>query len=206
MQPLKCPHCGAPAQVPPGQPMYQCPYCHQQFATGFQPPPPPQPMQHQPMQQQGPTFIIIHGPGDDDDDDDDFDHHHHQAAMVSHAVSHGISWLIWVVVMVFVVLIAGGGALFAFFAKRSSLASSLVWDGTAPFTCGGIEEVNVKGVNANFNAGTAINVGGNCKFTCTDCTIKAPTAIEAGGNGTVTIVNGTIEGTDTLVEAGLPVD
>src|SRR4029079_17020452 len=54
---------------------------------------------------------------------------------------------------------------------------------------------------AQFNAGTAITVGGNCHFTCTDCSIKAPTAIEAGGNGQGTIVNGTVIGTEVLVDA-----
>ena len=35
----------------------------------------------------------------------------------------------------------------------------MIWDGTAPFHCGGNEQIAVKGVKAEFNAGTAITVG-----------------------------------------------
>ena len=202
LQPLSCPQCGAPVQIQPGQQMIQCPYCHRQFALPAQlslPPPPPQ--QHS----QGPTFIILH-PGDhhdfdDDDDDDDDDDHHHHHHVAAHAVASSMSWVIWVLVSVGISIVAGGGAFFAYFSKHSSIASSLVWDGSGPFHCDGNDKVSVKEVNAQFNAGTAITVGGNCHFTCTDCTIKAPTIIEAGGNGVVTIINGSVIGTDVLVDA-----
>jgi hypothetical protein len=191
---MKCPHCGAPVQFPPGTQMYMCPYCHQQFATGAAPPPPQ-------ATGQGPTFIIIHGPGDDDDDDDDDDHPHHHHHVAAHAVARNMSWITWVVVSIFISVMAGGGAIFAWFSKHSSIASSLVWDGTTPFQCGGNEQINVNGVNAKFNAGTAISVNGNCHFTCTDCSIKSPVVIEAGGNGVVTIVNGSVLASETLVDA-----
>jgi hypothetical protein len=199
LQPMACPQCGAPVQLPPGQPTYTCPYCHRQFVA---------PVQHQQPQQQqgqGPTFIIVHGPGgyddDDDDDDDDYDYDHHHHHVAAHVVASSVSWITWVIVSVVITVLAGGGAAFAWFSKHSSIASSLVWDGSGPFNCTGNDHVNVKGVTAQFNAGTAITVGGNCQFTCTDCTIKAPTAIEAGGNGQVTIVNGSIIGTEVLVDA-----
>jgi hypothetical protein len=169
--------------------MYQCPYCGTSFNTGLQPPPP----QHH---QTGPTFIVI-APGHDDDDD--MHHHFHHAAQ-THAVASGIGWLVWVIVMVVVVGGAGGG--WAFLSRRSSFASSMIWDGESPFHCAGNDNVNVKGVNAQFNAGIAVTVSGNCHFTCTDCSIKAPTVFEVSGNGDVTVVNGSVIGTETLVEAG----
>lgn len=193
MEPKKCPHCGAPAQIPPSTQLYTCPYCKQQFDTGWRQ---PQAFPTKAVQQQ---IIIVHGPGaghhghHGHHDDDD----HPRSA----AVATGLSWLIWVLVMLVVVGLAGGGALYGFLSKRSSFASSLVWDGKAPFNCGGNDDYSVKDVHAEFNAGTAITVNGNCHFTCTDCTIKAPTAIEVGGNGQVTIINGSITGTDILADA-----
>ena len=189
---MTCPQCGAPAQFPPGQLMFECPYCHRQFAN-------PAAAQHA-AQPQGPTFIIVHGPGGHDDDDDDDDHHHYHHPMV-HPVASGMSWITWVIVCVVLTVVGGGGGFFAWFSKHSSIASSLVWDGTGPFHCDGNEQVSVSGVSAQFNAGTAVNVGGNCHFTCTDCSIKAPTAIEVGGNGSVTIVNGSVIGTEVMVDA-----
>ncbi len=182
---MKCPHCGAPAQVPPNTQMYTCAYCKQQFDTGWRQP------QSFPQKAQQQQIIIVHGPGGRDDDD------HPRSA----AVASGISWLIWAIVMIFVVAVAGGGAFYGFFSKRSSFASSLVWDGKSPFQCGGNDDYAVTGVHAEFNAGTAVTAGGNCHFTCTDCSIKAPTAIDAAGNAQVTIVNGTIEGSEFLADA-----
>lgn len=37
MKSMKCPQCGAPAQVPAEQPVYRCTYCQQSFDTGFAP-------------------------------------------------------------------------------------------------------------------------------------------------------------------------
>ena len=183
MQAMTCPQCGAPAQVAPGQSTYECPYCHRQFATNVREP--PQPQAH--------TFIIVQGRDDDGDDDE-----HHRPFV--HAAPSGMSWLRWVAIAVLVSALGGGGVL-AWFSKHSAIASALVWDGTAPFRCDGNEQVSVTGVNAQLSAGTAITVEGNCHFTCTDCTIKAPTAIETSSNGSVTIVNGSVIGTDTMVDA-----
>jgi hypothetical protein len=188
VQPSQCPHCGAPAQIPPATQLYTCGYCKQQFDTGYRQ---PQAFPQKPVQQQ---IIIVRGP-------DDGDEHPHSSAVASSAIARGISWLVWTIVMVVIVLVVGGGALFAFVSKQSSFASSLVWDGKTPFTCGGNDDVSVKGVHAELASGTAITVNNNCSFTCTDCTIKAPTAIEVGGNGSVTIVNGSITGTELLVDA-----
>jgi hypothetical protein len=112
--------------------------------------------------------------------------------------SSGFGWITWVVVMLIVVGAGGGG--FRFLSRRS-LALGSAWDGSAPLHCTGNEKISVKGVHADFNAGTAVSVSGNCHFTCTDCTIKSQTAIEVGGNGNVTIINGTVLGSETLVDA-----
>jgi hypothetical protein len=196
MQPVKCPQCGAPANVPPGVPQFQCTYCQQVFATGMAPPPPAPFGTGQHPQVQQPHIIVI-GPGHHFHDDDDDDHH------VRHTtnVASSVSWVIWLVVMIAVVLAAGGGGAAYWFSGRSSAISSLVWDGKSPFECGGNDNISVKGVTAEFSAGTAVTVNGNCHFTCTDCTIRAPIAVEAGGNGVVMIVNGTIEGTELLAQA-----
>jgi hypothetical protein len=187
MQPHKCPHCGAPAQFAPGQQTYQCTYCKQAFHTGQAP---PQPAYSPPQPQQ----IVIVAP-----------HIPQFGEGIAHEVTSGVSLLLRVVLPLIIVAVVGV-VFFVVFLVRSSggggLGSLGGWDGTTPFDCGGNEDISVTGVTANFNAGTAITVGGNCHFKCTDCTIKAPTAIDVGGNGQVTIINGKIEGTDTLVEAG----
>lgn len=79
--------------------------------------------------------------------------------------------------------------------------SSFIWDGEAPFFCGGDDDVTVKGVKAEFTAGTAMIAIHKCRFTCIDCQIKAPVAIEAAGNAVVTIVHGDITGTELLAKA-----
>jgi hypothetical protein len=196
MQPVKCPQCGAPANVPPGAPQYQCTYCKQVFATGMAPPP-PAPFgagQHQRVPQ-----IIVIGPGHHLPDDDADDHRHHHY----HAAARSVGTLIWIIGVLIVVLLAGGGGgVYWWLSGHSPAISSLVWDGKAPFECGGNDNIAVKGVTAELSAGTAVTVNGNCHFTCTDCTIRAPIAIDADDNGVVMIVNGTIEGSELLAQAG----
>lgn len=191
MEATKCPHCGAPAQIPPSTQFYTCGYCKQQFDTGWRQ---PQVFPTKAVQQQ---IIIVRGPGLGSDDDDS----PRSAAPIQRSAATGCSWVIWAIVMVVVVIVAGGGAVYGVISKNSSFASKLVWDGKSPFTCSGNDDYSVKEVHAELASGTAITASGNCHFTCTDCTIKAPTAIEAGGNATVTIVNGTITGTETLADA-----
>ena len=188
MEANKCPHCGAPAQIPPNTQFYTCGYCKQQFDTGWRQ---PQAFPTKAVQQQ---IIIVQGPGSGSDDDD-------SPRPIQTSVATGCSWVIWAIVMVVVVLVAGGGAVYGVISKNSSFASKLVWDGKTPFSCNGNDDYSVKEVHAEFASGTAITANGNCHFTCTDCTIKAPTAIEAGGNATVTMVNGSITGTETLADA-----
>ena len=201
MQPIKCPHCGAPPPQPinqVGQFTYYCQYCRQQSLMGTPAQAPPQ----QPTGQM-PQFIVIHTPGgyDDDDDDDDHDHHHYHHQAIAHAtVARSASWIIWLIV-VLVVSLGGAGAGFARCGRHSSIISGLVWDGKEPLQCGGNDDISVSGVEANFTGGAAIVAGGNCHFRCTDCKISSQIAIEAGGNAQVTIINGTIKGTTILADA-----
>lgn len=181
MQVLKCPNCNAPANPTPGQPTCRCGYCGATFDTGFRPPEPPQ--------QQGPTIIVL-GPG--------HSHSEPDFVMPVRAVSSGIGTIVRLVVILVIVSTAGG---FGMLSRCSSIASSIVWDGSAPFSCSGNDDISVKGVHAQFAAGTAVTVSGNCHFTCTDCTIKAPVVFDVGGNGSVTIVNGSVIGTAVLADA-----
>ena len=150
------------------------------------------PSQHpQPMQsQQIPQIVIMHSHSSYDD--------------TGYRVANAVSWSYWIFragVPLFFLLIFAGTSLAYWIAGKSKIASSLIWDGSGPFECGGNDDISVSGVTANFTSGTAVDVSGNCHFTCTDCNIKAPQAIDVDGNGSVTIVNGTIIGTDVLVDA-----
>jgi hypothetical protein len=177
MDALKCPNCGSPAQPGSGQERYQCPYCGTVFDTGFRPTPQPS--------QQIPAIIV-------------FEPEHSYAPVPVRAVTSGIGTMIRLFVILIIVAATGG---FAAIARCSSLASSLVWDGSTPFTCAGNDTVSLKEVHAQFTAGTAVSVSGNCHFTCTDCSIQAPVAIEVAGNGNVTIVNGSVIGSAMMVDA-----
>ena len=196
---MKCPHCGAPPPpgfvVPVGQFSYRCPFCSQSAVLGA-------PVAAPPPQVTGPTFIVLHHPGHDDDDDDDHHHHHHPGQYVGMpgAAARNMSWIVWLIIVV-VFSLGGSGAAFMRCSKHSKLLSSLVWDGTEPLQCTGVDDLRVTGVTATFTGGSAIIATGNCHLTCTDCTISAPTAIEASGNAQVTIINGSVKGTNLLADA-----
>jgi cell division septation protein DedD len=194
MQAFSCPHCGAPP--PPGYTPptdrrfgYACLYCGQQSVHGQDPPA---------LQAQVPAIIVVQAPGSSFDPDPC--QHQQHAAVARAAVSRSVSWVVWVVIVLFVSL-GGAGATFWKIAGKSSLLSSLVWDGSEPLRCSGIEDISVSGVEATFNAGAAITAEGNCHVKCTDCKLTAPTAIEAGGNAQVTIINGSVRGTTILADA-----
>lgn len=191
MQPILCPHCGAPPPTPinptAGQFSYMCPYCKRESLQGQAPPPPP-PQQHVP------AIIVVRGPSHHDEDSVS------QQVAYHHNAAYKMSWIVWLVV-VLTASLGGGGVAFSKCSKHSSLMSSLVWDGSEPFTCSGNDEIAVQGVEANFAAGTAISAAGNCHFRCTDCTISAPTGIEATGNAQVTIINGSVKATKLLADA-----
>ncbi len=105
--------------------------------------------------------------------------------------ARNLGWIIWVVV---IVMVTSGAGIFRFLTGSSSVFSALVWSGSEPLQCGGVDDITVSGVEASFSAGSAIVATGNCHVKCTDCNIGAPTAIEASGNAQVTIVNGSVRG------------
>ncbi len=171
--------------------MLTCQYCKATYAAPQANMYPPQQHYSQPPQsQQIPQIVIMHTHSSYDD----------SGYQVASAFNWGF-WMIRGVVPFIVVLMVAGSSVAFSLAGKSKMASSFVWDGTAPFDCGGVDEVTVTGVSATFTAGAAITVSGNCKFTCTDCTIKAPTAIQVDSNGSVTMINGSVIGTDVLADA-----
>lgn len=183
MMQYRCPQCGAPPAQPlpqVGQFSYTCPYCRAHSVLGTPAPPPP------PMYQPSVTPFqqppVIHMP---------YDH----AAV---ARTYKWSWIIWLVV---VLGVTGGGGAIRCATRNSSILSALVWDGEEPLQCSGVDQITVSNVNATFTAGSAIIATGNCKVRCTDCTISAPTAIEVSGNAEVTMVNGSVRGTNLLGSA-----
>jgi hypothetical protein len=136
-----------------------------------------------------PAFIVIQH------DHNDYDHAFAQA----HAASR-MSWIIWAIVVA-VVSLGGAGAGIAKCTHHSSILSGLVWDGSEPLHCSGVENIAVSGVEATFTAGAAIVAGGNCQVKCTDCKLSAPTIVEASGNAQVSLINGSAKGSVLLAEA-----
>lgn len=81
-------------------------------------------------------------------------------------------------------------------AKRSSngkVIGASLWDGTKPFVCSGLEDIEVENVTAEFTTGIAIDPG-SCDFTCTNCNIKAPIVVKSSGNSTVRFIGGNLTG------------
>lgn len=80
--------------------------------------------------------------------------------------------------------------------KRSSNGKVIgvsMWDGKKPFVCSGLDEIEVENVTAEFTTGIAIEAG-SCKFTCTNCTIKAPIVVKTTGSSTVRFIGGNLTG------------
>ena len=194
MQPINCPQCGAPANVPAGQATYECPYCKRTFQTAqmFGPPPPmANPMPQAPVfpPKQQVQHVVIVAPGD--------------SVPQPRRGSSGSGWGVMIGIAVVVVAFAGGVRYLSASASGgagSALLSGLVWDGKDTLVCGGNDQVTVSGVHATLT-GTAIEAGGNCHVKIIDSTIKAGTVVEAGGNADVTFQGGSLEGTTAAVDA-----
>jgi hypothetical protein len=75
------------------------------------------------------------------------------------------------------------------------------WDGEAPFTCGGVDEVKLKGVKAKLDGQTAVTVNANCRLELVDVEIDADVAVLARGNGVVTVKGGRLAGAKSAVVA-----
>ncbi|MFO0618236.1 MAG: hypothetical protein U0414_36925 [Polyangiaceae bacterium] len=80
--------------------------------------------------------------------------------------------------------------------KRSAngkIIGASLWDGKSPFVCKSFEDIEVENVTAEFTTGVAIDAG-NCNFTCTNCSVKAPIVVKSNGNGNVRFIGGKLEG------------
>ncbi len=80
-------------------------------------------------------------------------------------------------------------------------SETAAWDGKAPFTCGGNDNVTLTGASAALPGQIAITAGGNCELTLVDVDVSGGTAVSAAGNATVTVSGGRLAGTDAAVSA-----
>jgi hypothetical protein len=193
MQPLKCQLCGAPAQIPPGQTLYQCPFCKNSFnvAGDVAPPPvaPPPPSYHHEI-----PHIIVIAPGASAPQSMPM-----PMPMPRRRSSGGGCVLAAVpaLITVCVVLAIVG----------PNLVSNLGlfgfgWDGKSTLECTGNDDMTVSGITGNVTGGTVISASGNCTLHVKQCNLKGGVGIEADGNAHVFIEDGSLEGTQSAVEAG----
>lgn len=77
------------------------------------------------------------------------------------------------------------------------------WDGSAPFSCSGNEDVRIEGVHASLPNQTAIRASVNCDLTIVDSDITAARGIDASGNGTIRLENTTLRTSETGIEASM---
>ncbi len=84
---------------------------------------------------------------------------------------------------------------------KSEDAEETKWDGKTPFTCGGSDNVKIKGVTANLEKDTAITALGNCRVELVDCDITAKTGIETGAGAIVVVKGGRVTGKDEAASA-----
>jgi hypothetical protein len=123
-------------------------------------------------------------------------------------VAKAKSALLWYVITGLVVLAIVGGVIFyikrtvhkALTEPSATATAAAAWDGKAPLSCGGNDEVKVEGIKAKLD-GTAVTAGGNCKLTLVNVELTAATGIEAGGNAVVTVQGGSITATALAVHA-----
>ncbi len=117
-----------------------------------------------------------------------------------------IWWGIGCVVILFVVALLGGIAIYAYTQIDGPTSSTGggkagTWDGKSTFVCKGNDKVTLSGVTATIAAGSAITASANCQLTLTNVTIAAPVGIDASGNAKVTVSGGSISGTEAAVKA-----
>jgi hypothetical protein len=193
---MNCPNCGGPAQVPAGVATMNCTFCGTSFNVAPPAPPPspyaaPPPAWGPPPQQSQIPQIVIVAPGES--------YGTPMATAVGTFV--GMRLLFGLLPVAITLLVAG---IIAFSSMRGMAGGGLSlggWNGSGPLTCGGNDSYQVSGISATI-AGSAINVGGNCHFTCQGCNLKASVVIAAGGNAQIDLVDTHIEGTDSAIIAG----
>ncbi len=176
---ITCQACRAPGQTTPGQTIYTCPYCKVSYQLALPPPPPMQQPygmpfgQQQQQQYEIPRMVVPVG------------------RYRSGTSAAWVGVLIPLVIVCIVVVAVFGRSLFG----------GLGWDGTETFVCGGNDDITVSNVDANVKGGTVISAGGNCTLHVKQCNLKGAVGIEADGNAHVYVEQGTLEATDTAVDA-----
>jgi hypothetical protein len=175
-----------------GQTSTVCAFCHHPFQVAapapppqvYAPPPPPQ------WAQQPIPSIVIVPPGE-------FFESSVGTTAASAATFAGLRVLF---ALIPVLVIAGIGGATWFTAGRGMFGGS--WNGSAPLVCGGNDTITASDVSVSYSSGSAINVGGNCHFKCTRCTLRAPVAVMAGGNAQVDLIDSHVEGSSEGIMAG----
>lgn len=209
MAAMKCPNCGGPAQVAPGQTTVACTFCGTSFSTAppappLAPPAPPSPYGASPYGPPPPAWgpppqrpipqIVVVAPGQS-----------YQAPMAAAASFVGMR-LLFGLLPVVIILFVGG--IIAFTSMRATRGVGNLglglggWNGSTPLLCGGNDEMQLSGITASFSSGSALNVSGNCHVTCQGCTLRAPVVVAAGGNAQIDLVDCHLEGADAVVAGG----
>jgi hypothetical protein len=175
MQAIKCPQCGAPAHVESGEAMHVCTFCNASFQLAQAPQERPQPVEIRvimPERAPRPSTSVKAGLG-----------------------AGGFAAILILGAIVSFVALRGGQS------PLSGLGFTLGgWNGAKPFACSGNAQVHARGVVANFTAGSAVTIDGNCHFECEDCSIVAPIAASVRGNGQAVFVNGSVRADEAIAD------
>lgn len=142
-----------------------------------------------------------------------------EAGLVDQAKDKLKWWLIGIAITVVAVLIVVGVIGYSIWKTKEKLEDTgaiasdddsdtsgerkvVEWDGKKPYKCSDKGRVVIRGVKANIDKGTAVEVTSSCNLLLEDVEIVAgDTAVKAFGKGEVTIKGGTIEGKKTALEA-----
>lgn len=84
---------------------------------------------------------------------------------------------------------------------KSEDAEETKWDGKSGFTCGGSDNVHIKGTKAKLEGDTAITAQGNCRIELEDVDITAKVGIQAGSNAVVVVKGGKVSGSEAAASA-----
>lgn len=113
--------------------------------------------------------------------------------MRNRTASSGLAWVIPFFVIGGIIAVLGVGIRY-WISTGGWTAYDASWSGKEPFECGGNDQVELHGVNADLPGMTAIIADGNCHLKLVDSNIKADTVVEAGGNAEVTFQGGSVNG------------
>lgn len=123
--------------------------------------------------------------------------------------SEVVWWGIGCVIVGIVVVGLGGLGFYIYRTAKSSVgpntasaddASDKKWDGKSELTCGGSDNLRIKGVTAKVDD-TAVTALGNCRIELVDCDITGKVGISAGANAVVVVKGGKVTGKDEAASA-----